>query len=82
MLLQSLKTEVSLLKKSLKVNTEDKQWKNKIKQVKSRINCPAVQKKTLDALGLKKLNSVVEHNATPQILGMVEKVKHLVKVVE
>lgn len=56
--------------------------KIKIKQVKSRINCPAVQKKTLDALGLKKLNSVVEHNATPQILGMVEKVKHLVKVVE
>ena len=56
--------------------------KRKIKQVKSRINCPAVQKKTLDALGLKKLNSVVEHNATPQILGMVEKVKHLVKVVE
>ena len=54
----------------------------KIKKVKSRINCPAVQKKTLDALGLKKLNSVVEHNATPQILGMVEKVKHLVKVVE
>ena len=52
--------------------------KIKIKQVKSRINCPAVQKKTLDALGLKKLNSVVEHNATPQILGMVEKVKHLV----
>ena len=45
--------------------------KIKIKQVKSRINCPAVQKKTLDALGLKKLNSVVEHNATPQILGMV-----------
>ena len=38
--------------------------KIKIKQVKSRINCPAVQKKTLDALGLKKLNSVVEHNAT------------------
>ncbi len=56
--------------------------KIKFKQVKSRINCPAVQKKTLDALGLKKLNSVVEHNATPQILGMVEKVKHLVKVVE
>ncbi len=54
----------------------------KIKQVKSRINCPAVQKKTLDALGLRKLNQVVEHNATPAILGMVEKVKHLVQVVE
>ena len=47
----------------------------KIKQVKSRIKCPAV-----DALGLKKLNHVVEHTATPQILGMVAKVKHLVVV--
>ena len=50
----------------------------KIKQVKSRIKCPAVQKRTLDALGLKKLNHVV--TATPQILGMVAKVKHLVVV--
>ena len=56
--------------------------KIKIKQVKIRINCPAVQKKTLYALDLNKLNSFVEHNAPPQILGMVEKVKHLVKVVE
>ena len=56
--------------------------KIKIKQVKSRINCPAVQKKTLDALGLRKLNHVVEHDATPQILGMVEKFKPRVKVVE
>lgn len=54
----------------------------KIKQVKSRIKCPAVQKRTLDALGLRKMNQVVEHNATPQILGMVDKVKHLVVVVE
>ena len=52
----------------------------KIKQVKSRIKCPAVQKRTLDALGLTKLNRVVEHEATPAILGMVEKVKHLVSV--
>lgn len=52
----------------------------KIKQVKSRIKCPAVQKRTLDALGLKKLNHVVEHTATPQILGLVAKVKHLVVV--
>jgi ribosomal protein L30, bacterial/organelle len=56
--------------------------KIKIKQVKSRINCPAVQKRTLDALGLRKLNHVVEHEATPQILGMVSKISHLVKVVE
>ena len=52
----------------------------KIKQVKSRIKCPKVQKLTLDALGLKKLNRVAEHEATPAILGMVEKVKHLVSV--
>lgn len=54
----------------------------KIKQVKSRIKCPAVQKRTLDALGLRKLNQVVEHEATPQILGMVAKVKHLITIVE
>ncbi len=54
----------------------------KIKQVRSRINCPKDQKRTLDALGFKKLNSVVEHEATPQILGMVEKVKHLIVVVK
>ncbi|MDD3405047.1 MAG: 50S ribosomal protein L30 [Sphingobacteriia bacterium] len=54
----------------------------KIQQVKSRIRCPRVQKATLDALGLKKTNAVVEHEATPSILGMVAKVKHLVKVIE
>ena len=51
-----------------------------IKQVKSRINRPARQKKTLDALGLRKLNQVVEKEATPQILGMVNTVRHLVEV--
>lgn len=54
----------------------------KIKQTKSRIGAPADQKKTLDALGLHKLNRVVEHEATPSILGMVDKVKHLVTIVE
>jgi large subunit ribosomal protein L30 len=54
----------------------------KIKQYKSRIGAPAVQRRTLDALGLKKLNNVVEHEATPAILGMVKKLKHLVKIVE
>ncbi len=54
----------------------------KIQQVKSTINCPKVQKLTMAALGLKKMNAVVEHEATPAILGMVNKVKHLVKVVE
>ena len=54
----------------------------KIKQIKSRIGAPKKKKKTLDALGLRKLNRVVEHEATPSILGMVEKVKHLVAIVK
>lgn len=54
----------------------------KIKQVRSKIKCPRDQKLTLEALGFKKLQSVVEHEATPQILGMVAKVKHLVEVIE
>ena len=56
--------------------------KIKIKQVRSRIGRPKDQKLTLDALGLTKINKVVEHNATPQILGMVKKIKHLITVVE
>ena len=54
--------------------------KIQIKQVKSRIKRPARQKKTLDALGLKKLNHTVVHEATPQVLGMVNAVRHLVEV--
>jgi large subunit ribosomal protein L30 len=53
----------------------------KIKQVRSAIKRPAVQKATVKALGLKKINQVVEHEATPQILGMVKKVQHLIEVV-
>jgi len=56
--------------------------KIKVKQVRSRIGRPKDQKRTLDALGLKKMNMVVEHKATPQILGMVRKVKHLLTVIE
>ena len=56
--------------------------KIKIQQVRSIIRCPRVQKQTMEALGLRKMNAVVEHEATPQILGMVEKVRHLVKVIE
>jgi len=52
----------------------------KIKQVRSKIKCPKNQKATLEALGLRKLNAVVEHEATPQILGMVKTVRHLVSV--
>ena len=54
----------------------------KIKQVKSRIRCPKTQKRMLDALGLRRLGQVVEHNDTPQIRGMVNKVHHLVEVVD
>tara|TARA_B100000965_G_C18884788_1_gene453510 strand:+ start:61 stop:234 length:174 start_codon:yes stop_codon:yes gene_type:complete len=54
--------------------------KIKIKQVKSRIGRPKDQRRTLDALGLRKMNATVEHNATPQILGMVKKVSHLITV--
>lgn len=54
----------------------------KIQQVKSRIKCPKDQKRTLDALGLRKMNQIVEHVDSPAILGMVEKVKHLVSVVK
>lgn len=56
--------------------------KIKITQVKSIIDRSERQKKTMSALGLKKLNATVEVEATPQILGMVNKVNHLVKVEE
>lgn len=54
--------------------------KIKVTQVKSKIRSTQRQKRTLEALGLKKLNATVEHDDTPEILGMVDKVKHLVSV--
>jgi large subunit ribosomal protein L30 len=54
--------------------------KIKITQVKSGIDRPERQKLTLKALGLKKMNASKEVEATPQVLGMVRKVEHLVKV--
>ncbi|HTM67248.1 MAG TPA: 50S ribosomal protein L30 [Flavipsychrobacter sp.] len=56
--------------------------KIKVTQVKSGIDRPERQKRTLKALGLRKLNASVEVEATPQILGMVNAVNHLVKVEE
>jgi len=56
--------------------------KIRIKQVKSQIRREGSQKKTLVALGLRKLNQVVEHEASATILGMVNKVNHLVSVEE
>ncbi len=52
----------------------------KITQVKSIIDRSKKQKETIKALGLRKINHSVEHEATPQILGMVRKVNHLIKV--
>ncbi len=54
--------------------------KLKITQIKSRIGASAQQKKNLDALGLRKMNQTVEHEDSAIILGMLDKVKHLVKV--
>lgn len=54
----------------------------KIKQTKSRIGAPKDQKKTLDALGLTKMQRVVEHEDTPSIRGLVRKVHHLVTIID
>ena len=54
--------------------------KIKVTQVKSAIKHTVRQKRTLEALGLRKLQQTVEHEATPQVLGMVAKVSHLVEV--
>lgn len=54
----------------------------KIKQVRSVINRPKRQKETIKALGFKRVNQVIEKEATPQIMGMVNKVQHLIEVVE
>ena len=54
----------------------------KIKQVKSRNNRPIDQKRTLDALGLHRINNVVEREDTPTLRGMIRKVQHLVEVVD
>ena len=56
--------------------------KIKITQVRSAIDRPARQKRSLQALGLKKMHHSVEHNATPQILGIVGAIKHLVQTEE
>ena len=56
--------------------------KIKIKQIRSRIGRPKDQKRTLDALGLRKMHQIVEHNLTPQIQGMLNKINHLVKIID
>ena len=56
--------------------------KIKVTQIKSVIDRSKDQKSTMFALGLRKMNKTVEHEATPQILGMVAKIKHLVRIEE
>ena len=56
--------------------------KLKITQIKCRIGSSAIQKRNLDALGLRKINQTVEHDDSAIILGMIAKVKHLVKIEE
>jgi large subunit ribosomal protein L30 len=53
-----------------------------VKQVRSKINCPLSQKRGLEALGIRKMGQVVEHESNPAILGMIKKVQHLVSVTE
>ena len=54
----------------------------KIKKIRSRIGASIDQKRTLDALGLKKLYHTVEKEDTPVLQGMIRKVHHLVTIVE
>ena len=54
----------------------------KITQVRSSIRKPGNQKRTMEALGLRRMHQTVEHTDTPQIRGMVTKVNHLVRVDE
>jgi len=56
--------------------------KYKVTQVRSTIRRPGVQKRTMEALGLRKINQSVEHQASPQIEGMINAVRHLVTVEE
>jgi large subunit ribosomal protein L30 len=56
--------------------------KVKIKQIKSGIGRPVRQKRTLQALGLRRMHHSIEVEATPQILGMIDKVKHLLTIEE
>jgi len=54
----------------------------KIKQVRSAIKRPADQKATIKALGFRKLNHVIKKENSPQVQGMINKVKHLVQIID
>lgn len=81
MLRPLLRSVVFLWKKCLKDNYSI-MAKITVKQVKSSIKKPLRQKQTLAALGLKKIGQEVSHEATPAVLGMINKVQHLVSTSE
>ncbi len=54
----------------------------KVQQIRSRIHAPRVQKATLDTLGLRKMNHIVEIEDTPSNRGLIQTVHHLVKVLD
>jgi large subunit ribosomal protein L30 len=54
----------------------------KIQQIKSKIGYPVDQKRTLEAIGLRKIGQVVEKEDTPSLRGMIRKVHHLVTVID
>ena len=56
--------------------------KIRITQVRSSIGRPARQKRTLEALGLKRMHHTIEVEASPQVEGMINKVKHLLEIQE
>ena len=56
--------------------------KLKVTQIKSKIGSTKRQKRTLEALGIKKMHNTVEVEENPQINGMINKVKHLLKIEE
>lgn len=56
--------------------------KIRITQIRSKIGVPERQKRTLEALGLKRIRHTIEKEASPQILGMCQKVAHLIKMEE
>lgn len=75
-----LRNVISQWKSYLTDNIDKTMAKVKITQVRSTIDRSKRQKNTMIALGLRKMNQSVEHETTPQVLGMIEKVKHLLKV--
>tara|TARA_Y100000588_G_C13898064_1_gene771613 strand:- start:484 stop:738 length:255 start_codon:yes stop_codon:yes gene_type:complete len=77
-----LNKEVSRWRNFSKDKIRDKMAKIKVTKVKSAINRTQNQKRVLEALGLRKIGHTVEHQDTPNILGMINKVKHLVSVEE